>query len=84
MSSKFSLRPQFQQLLQFKRDVRGEAQEYRIGGGDSLFECLVVPTVGPLRRPSGPAIRLVLQTLRTEEVTNEKEISHGRVMCQLH
>lgn len=72
-------REHFQDLLQFRRDARSEAQEFRLGAGDSLHQWLVVPAVGSLRRP-GRSFRFVLEGLRTIEIVarlDEQRLDFG-------
>jgi DNA-binding transcriptional LysR family regulator len=74
-------REQFQSLLQFRYNARNEPHAFRIGANDSLLQYLVIPTIGPLRRPDRP-LRLILQNLRTNEIVSrlqEQRLDFGIV-----
>ncbi|HEY3899674.1 MAG TPA: LysR family transcriptional regulator [Chthoniobacter sp.] len=72
-------REHFKELEQFRRDVRHEAQEFRLGASDSIHQWLVAPAVGALRRP-GHTSRLVLESHRTNELVarlDEQRLDFG-------
>jgi DNA-binding transcriptional LysR family regulator len=62
-------REQFQNLLQFKKEVQGRAPAFRLGAADSLLQWLVIPAIAALRRPKGN-VQFVLQNLGVEEIVS--------------
>lgn len=75
------VRAHFRDLLDFRLQSRNEPHVFRIGGGDSLLQWLLIPAVGPLRRSERP-VRFALKNLRTNEVVaavQEQRLDFGIV-----